>query len=428
MSPAALPRAVPQDEDAEAAVLGAMLISSEATARAVDLVAPGDFYRPAHGHIFAAIEAIYRRGEKCDAVTVSDELRRSGMLEAVGDLSIFMTLMNSTPSPSQVTHYGQIVVRHSVARRIAGLATETVDRVAAYADPYDLADELAAQLAAIDMPVTSDRQQARTLDEILLDSDRMAPWVIPGLIRTDWRAILVAVEGSGKSTLLKQIAACVAQGVHPLRFSRIPPVRVLIVDLENPAAAIAETGAVLVDRLKIEVGADYAPENLRILMRPGGIDLRTRHDRTELEREITIHQPGLVVIGPAYKMLHRRDNRGGTEGHEEATDPVLRVLDDLRTRHSFALMIEHHAPQGTGNERVLRPYGSQRWLAWPEMGLTMRPEGEPGRFSIGRFRGDRLKSDWPDELYRSDRMPVPGSHPWPWAGRWASAASDRDQF
>ena len=409
-------RTIPQDLEAEEAVLGAMLISPDAVAKAVDLVDASDFYRPAHGQIFAAIESLYRGGAKCDAVTVADELRQMGA--TLDDPGVLVSLMNCTPSFTQVGHYGQIVVRHSVARRLMGLASEVGDRIAAYADPYEVADELHAKLGQLDVPVTSDRQQAQTLDEILLDSDRSAPWVIEGLVRTDWRVVIVGLEGSGKSTLLRQMAACAAQGIHPLRFNRINPVRVLIVDLENPAAAIAETGELLISRLRRELGESYQPDNLRVLMRPGGMDLRTRHDRTELEREVAIHKPDLVVIGPAYKMLYRRDGRQGTEGHEEATDPVLRVLDDLRTRHRFALMVEHHAPQGSGGSRELRPYGSQRWLAWPEMGLTMRQEGEPYKYVIGRFRGDRLKSDWPTELHRSDRM-APG-RVWPWEGRWAS--------
>jgi hypothetical protein len=415
---------IPQDLDAEEAVLGAMLLSAEATAKAAGLIRSGDFYKPAHGHIFAAIENLYRRGEASDAVTVGDELRRLGTFELIGNPGIFTTLQANTPGIPQVTHYAQIVVRHAVARNLAAITGQASDRIAAYADPYELADEIQAQLAAIDMPAVSERQQARTLDEILLESDHMAPWAVPGLVRIDWRVVIVASEGAGKSTLLRQIGVCSAQGVHPFRLTAIEPIRVLIVDLENPAAAIAETGIVLVDHLRRDLGQAYAPENLRILMRPGGMDLRTRHDRTELEREIAIHRPDLLVMGPAYKMLHRRDNRGGTEGHEEATDPVLRILDDLRTRHSFALMIEHHAPQGSGGSRELRPYGSQRWLAWPEMGLTMKPEHEPWKYSIGRFRGDRLKSDWPDELHRSDRMAAPRSGTWPWEGRWSKGFSE----
>ncbi len=53
----------------------------------------------------------------------------------------------------------------------------------------------------------------------------------------------------------------------------MPPIRVLLVDLENPAAAIAETGPRLVSQLQRTVGDRYDAQQLRVFMRPGGIDI-----------------------------------------------------------------------------------------------------------------------------------------------------------
>jgi replicative DNA helicase len=413
--------AVPNDLEAEESLLGAMLLSQAATERAVELVQAADFYKPAHGHIFAAMDSLYRSGRKIDAVTVVDELRSFGLLDSIGDPSIFVSLQANTPSIANAIEYAQIVVRHSTGRRMMQLAGEATNRLAEYADPYEMAEQLKDGIANIDFPVTMDHQEAMTLDDVIADADEMAPWVIPGIIRIDWRIVIVAGEGSGKSTLLRQIAACAAQGIHPFRVnSDIPPVRVLIVDLENPAAAIAETGATLVNLCRRRRGDAYVADRLKVFRRQGGLDIRSRHDRTELEREISLHQPALLVIGPGYKLIHRRDGRGGRESHEEATEPVFEILDDLRTRHGFALMIEHHAPKGDPRNRALTPYGSQRWMAIPEMGITMAQDNEPWRYTLARFRGDRLKSDWPVELHRSDRMHHTGE-PWPWVGRWDSA-------
>jgi replicative DNA helicase len=134
-----------------------MLCSPEAIAKAVTLVAPSDLYRPVHATIFAAIETLHARGEKADAVTVADECRQLGA--ALEDPGLLVHLLASTPNFTQVGHYGQIVVRHSTSRRLMGLASDAGDRLAAYADPYELADELQAKLGQLDLPVTSDRQQ-----------------------------------------------------------------------------------------------------------------------------------------------------------------------------------------------------------------------------------------------------------------------------
>jgi len=62
----------------------------------VEICSPDDFYKPAHGHIFAAIAALFARGEPVDAVTVTDELNRSGLMEVVGDPGVLLSLQIST--------------------------------------------------------------------------------------------------------------------------------------------------------------------------------------------------------------------------------------------------------------------------------------------------------------------------------------------
>jgi replicative DNA helicase len=266
--------------------------------------------------------------------------------------------------------------------------------------------------------VDAEECEAQTMDDLLLTAEHDAPWVIPGMIRQDWRVLLVAAEGIGKSVILRQIAMMAAQGIHPFRCDEIEPIRTLIVDLENPIASVAETGARMVTHLRQAKGDRYDPRRCKIFRRPGGIDPRTRHDRGELEREIIGQKPDLVCIGPAYKMLHRRPQKGGMESHEEATDPVLQILDDLRTRHDFALMIEHHAPQGYGAQRDMRPYGSQRWLAWPEIGLSLKLNlQERNTWDLGRHRGDRMVTDWPVSLSRGTV--------WPWSGTFKHNITDR---
>jgi replicative DNA helicase len=233
----------------------------------------------------------------------------------------------------------------------------------------------------------------------------VAPWVIPDLLRIDWRAVIVAGEGMGKSTLLRQLAICTAQGVHPLKFTAVPPVRTLVVDAENSVAAIAETGAKLDRQARVAAGERYDPERCRIWSRPGGLDLRDARHRADFVREIRAQAPQLVVAGPVYKLGRRRQG----ESYEDAAEGVQQVLDDLRMRFHFALVLEHHAPKGEGGSREMAPFGSQRWLAWPELGLGLKSE-KGGSLLVQRFRGDRMASSWPDRIDRGDV--------WPFVGVW----------
>ena len=73
-------RQPPQDIAAEQAVLGGMLLSKDAIADVVEVLRPTDFYRPAHQLVYDAILDLYGRGEPADALTVTNELTRSGQL------------------------------------------------------------------------------------------------------------------------------------------------------------------------------------------------------------------------------------------------------------------------------------------------------------------------------------------------------------
>ena len=72
-------RVPPHNIDAEASLLGAMLLDPEPFNLAVEQkLVPEDFYKPAHQHVFAAVRTLAAAGEAVDVVTVADELRRRG--------------------------------------------------------------------------------------------------------------------------------------------------------------------------------------------------------------------------------------------------------------------------------------------------------------------------------------------------------------
>ena len=126
-SPTSGPRVPPHNLEAEESLLGSMLLSADATAAAIEICTAADFYKPAHGHIFGAIVSLYQRGQPVDAVTVTDELRRSTQLEAIGDPAILVSLQVNTPSVANAEHYARIVEEHSLLRRLVGVAGEIAE-------------------------------------------------------------------------------------------------------------------------------------------------------------------------------------------------------------------------------------------------------------------------------------------------------------
>jgi replicative DNA helicase len=129
-------RVPPHNLQAEESLLGAMLLSKDAIASAVETVGVDDFYKPAHGHIFEAITSLYGAGEPSDPVTVAEELRRAGLLEALGGQSALVALQNNTPATTSAGRYAKIVEEHALLRRMIYVAGEIAEK--AYGLPDDV--------------------------------------------------------------------------------------------------------------------------------------------------------------------------------------------------------------------------------------------------------------------------------------------------
>ncbi len=119
-------RTPPQDVAAEQSVIGAMLLSKDAIADVVESLREGDFYRPAHQLIYAAVLDLYGRGEPADAVTVSAELTRIGELGRVGGAPYLHTLVASVPTAANAGYYARIVQERAVLRRLVEAGTRIV--------------------------------------------------------------------------------------------------------------------------------------------------------------------------------------------------------------------------------------------------------------------------------------------------------------
>lgn len=121
-----LDRTPPQDIAAEQCALGGMLLSKDAIADVVEVLRPADFYRPAHQTIYDAVIDLYGKGEPADAVTVSAELTRTGMLEKVGGAPYLHTLIASVPTAANAGYYAQIVRERAILRRLVEAGTKVV--------------------------------------------------------------------------------------------------------------------------------------------------------------------------------------------------------------------------------------------------------------------------------------------------------------
>ena len=393
------PDRVAVDIEAEMALIGDMIGLPDVIADVTRAVAVGDFADLRCAEAFRALVDGYEQGRVLDAVALNDVLFAAGHPKDARWAAEVMSLATGAWKA-----HGDIVVRHRITRDAITVAQELSAALLDPAnDPLELVDQAQGRLASIDKPVASAPASLSTVDEFLARPETArSPWVIPGLLRADWRCIVVGNEGGGKSLLLRQFAALAAQGIHPLDpGQQIPRQRSLLVDLENPADALDQTFRSLIRPIAAH---EYEPGRAWLWHEPGGINLRSRSDRAKFEAVLAESRPQLVCAGPVYKLYERT----GSESDEDATADLMRVLDDMRTRYGFALLMEAHAPQEQSGYRKLRPFGSSRWLRWPELGLAMEPDDRLQGHSVtlNRWRGDRMSNDWPKYLN--------GGGQWPW--------------
>ena len=114
----------PHNYEAEAAVLGSILVDKEAVLRVADLVSPDDFYRESHADIYDAMLALFGKSEPIDIISISGRLKDAGKLEKTGGQTYLAQLAESVPTASHVVHYAKIVQRDSTLRRLITASQE----------------------------------------------------------------------------------------------------------------------------------------------------------------------------------------------------------------------------------------------------------------------------------------------------------------
>lgn len=222
-------RVPPQDLGAERSALGAMLQNKDSIATAIESVAASEFYRPAHSLIYEAIFQLFNRGEPVDAVTVADELRRTGNLEQCGGIEYLLEMADAVPNPYNGGYYAKIVHEQAQLRALVETGTRIVQLGYSTdgADVEELVNTAQAEVYAI-----SDRYEKakyRTLQELgpgllaELEQNANREQEFQGIptgfseldkklngLRENQMIIIAARPGAGKSTLAMDIARSAA--------------------------------------------------------------------------------------------------------------------------------------------------------------------------------------------------------------------------
>ncbi len=120
-------REMPHNEEAEQALLAALLHSNKSFDAVVDFVRPEHFYLPVHGRIYEAIGKLIDRGEKANPVALVNFFEHDEDLVEVGAKQYLAGLSRNVITTANNAHYGALIVDLYKRRELIALAREIAD-------------------------------------------------------------------------------------------------------------------------------------------------------------------------------------------------------------------------------------------------------------------------------------------------------------
>ncbi|MCA9316111.1 MAG: AAA family ATPase [Planctomycetes bacterium] len=227
----------PTNLEAERAVLCSVLWDGEALERIASRLAPGDFYRTPHRHVYEAMLSLRLRGEPVLVPSTVTELRTRGLLERVGGADYLADLLGAVDTPAHIVYFAELVRRSAVARRALQLLDDV--RRAAYENGSELLallesgrDGLSALLA--EPGDQGGERHWRSFSEISsVAAAAPREWLIPELLPLKGTVLIVGPPKlAGKSTFLWALVGAAQRGGVFLD-AELPETRAVIMTEES---------------------------------------------------------------------------------------------------------------------------------------------------------------------------------------------------
>ncbi len=217
-----------QDVTAERAVLGCVLQDNGVLDRVQEVLTAEDFAIPAHADVFRAFAAIHNRNEHIDPLTVSEQLKIDGKLQAAGGPGYVAGLQQAVPFAENAADYARIIKNQATRRSLAGAGREILDLASQETgDVAELLDEAERKVFLIaekqhkgDLrPMTELMDEALALLDKMKNSEGAITGVSSGFVDLDNQLtgfhggeliVLAARPGIGKTSLAMNFALHVA--------------------------------------------------------------------------------------------------------------------------------------------------------------------------------------------------------------------------
>ena len=331
------------NEDAEQAVLAAILLESASLDSVSPLLEPGDFSLLRHRKIMSAMLRLAGRGCAIDPLTLGDDLDSHGELAAVGGKDYIGVLLYVVPTAANVAYHAAIVREHAQRRTLASVLEEgTKLAIAAQRSPADLADDIRSALETVERSrVGGLRVAVRALDVADPEPIRFA---IEDIVTAGDIGLLVGDGGAFKSGGAIHMAAAIAGGYKAFDRFATEQGAALIVSAEDPESVIR----MRIDAFVLGHGWDRSRVlgNIHILGDPAAT-LADARWRSHILEEARRTGARFVVFDPLADLLN------GDENSNSELRPVLKFARELSAATGATPIFVHHAGKASQDKRRL---------------------------------------------------------------------------
>jgi replicative DNA helicase len=350
-------RVLPHSIDAEASVLGGIMLRNEVLAQLDDLEAD-DFYDPKHQTVFAAMRYLEQATMPIDPVTLENRLSEMGKLAAVGGLAFLSEIALKVPTADNVPHYAQIVRDKRAARKLMLAASEVSAKgYEDYGDVRDYLDE--AESKIFEVTQRSQRGGPEHIKPLLksvfksLDARFKAAGGVTGVptgfidldkhtagLQPTELIILAARPAMGKTSLALSIARnCAASGGFPVAIFSLEmsseqlAERLLCAEAEVDSSALRQGRLVARDMTNMTYAADTLSKAPILIDDTPALtirELRARARRFVADKNIMGDKPfGLIVIDYLQLMSGGGGAKKGGSNREQEISEISRGLKAL---------------------------------------------------------------------------------------------------
>lgn len=310
------PLNIPHSQEAEEALIGAVLAYPQIYSPLSEIVRKNDFFLVRHQYIWETLEELNKSGIEADYVTVQAHLQQRRKLDEIGGAAYLVYCVNNTPTSAHAEAYARIVVNAAVRREMLNIADSIQGWV--YSDtPTDL---VLSQCEDAFYSVTNRATEKRSWRMVDISEMKVRPpvkWLIPGVIPANGLCMLFGPSGVYKSFHALDLAVQVSRKT-------------------NCIYVLAEGN----DGMPSRINAYEKHHNVQLqnlFFCDGAIDMFSDVEMTAFRRIIGQYKPGLIIVD-TFAMCTGGADENSARDMKVIVEQCRRITDQLKC----AILLVHH--------------------------------------------------------------------------------------